>query len=263
MKALFTKLLPAGVLALGSAMALAVPVPNPTNIVAAEVDGSNDDGRLMLVAFDTVRQVSVIQALGLTISSFEAGSTGNFEFGQIGGWSVLSTGTNSADILWGVYALDTNGSNSAAGQRRVLGTTELPTVSFTDTQTVQTGTSISTFTGLFAGANPSVADSNTDSNYIGNISFSGFSTASPAGFWESAGESQYFFKATRGASLGTGQATKSYYAGLFSLSTEGFLTYVAETSEVPLPAAVWLLLSGLSGLGVVGRRRSLNTAAAA
>lgn len=263
MKALFTKLLPAAALVLGSSMALAVPVINPTSIVASEVDGGNDDGRLVFVAFDSTRQVSVVQALGLTISSFDAASTGNLEFGQVGSWSTLFSGSASSDILWGVFALDTNGAANTAGNRTVLGTTDLANVSFTDTQVVQTGTSLGGYASIIAGLNPSIATSNSDPNYVGGFSFSGFATSSSSAFWDNAGDSQYFYKATRGSSLGTGQAIKSYYAGLFTLSETGFLNYVVATSEVPLPAAVWLLLSGLSGLGVVGRRRAAANVAAA
>ncbi len=39
------------------------------------------------------------------------------------------------------------------------------------------------------------------------------------------------------------------------------LTYTAAGSQVPLPAAIWLLGSGLAGLGAVGRRRRANAAA--
>lgn len=44
----------------------------------------------------------------------------------------------------------------------------------------------------------------------------------------------------------------SGYGGLNSLNEEVFLV---RTSVVPVPAAVWLFLSGISGLGLVSRRR--------
>lgn len=44
--------------------------------------------------------------------------------------------------------------------------------------------------------------------------------------------------------------------GVFNLSSAGLLTYsVASASTVPLPAAGWLLISGLLGLVAVSRRR--------
>lgn len=44
--------------------------------------------------------------------------------------------------------------------------------------------------------------------------------------------------------------------GVFNLSANGLLTYsVASASTVPLPAAGWLLISGLLGLVAVSRRR--------
>jgi hypothetical protein len=48
------------------------------------------------------------------------------------------------------------------------------------------------------------------------------------------------------------------------LSTSGDLTYtIAGVSAVPLPAAVWLLGSGLLGLAGIGRRKKAAAAVAA
>ena len=45
--------------------------------------------------------------------------------------------------------------------------------------------------------------------------------------------------------------------GFWFLSSGGDLTWnvLAAPSAVPLPAAIWLLASGLAGLGAIGRRR--------
>ena len=51
-------------------------------------------------------------------------------------------------------------------------------------------------------------------------------------------------------------------AGLFTLNdATGVLSYSAGGPVVPLPAAGWLLVSGLLGLGAVGRRKAKATAA--
>jgi hypothetical protein len=46
-------------------------------------------------------------------------------------------------------------------------------------------------------------------------------------------------------------------AGQWLLTTSGGLTYsIGAVSAVPVPAALWLLLSGFGGLATIGRRRS-------
>jgi hypothetical protein len=54
-----------------------------------------------------------------------------------------------------------------------------------------------------------------------------------------------------------GTAVTTTYAGFWFLSSGGQLTYniASASAPVPLPAAVWLLGSGLMGLIGVGRRR--------
>lgn len=50
-------------------------------------------------------------------------------------------------------------------------------------------------------------------------------------------------------------AAMTQFAGLWNLDANGTLTWAASTTAVPVPAAVWLFVSGLAGLAGIARRR--------
>lgn len=65
----------------------------------------------------------------------------------------------------------------------------------------------------------------------------------------------YFTATVNGSSAGDA-STFAQIAGFWSLSNSGQLTWNAASAAVPVPAAIWLLGSGLLGLVGVGRRRN-------
>jgi hypothetical protein len=75
------------------------------------------------------------------------------------------------------------------------------------------------------------------------------SVGSAIGFYNIAGS---------GRTFKSSQYANATGVGFWFLSTSGDLTYnvpTASVAPVPLPAAAWLLISGIAGLGAVGRRR--------
>ncbi len=122
-------------------------------------------------------------------------------------------------------------------------------------------------------AGPQIAGSGTAIDLTGTATYSSIAGPNSSGsnglsgfnFSGTVGTALDFFNLVPGSKRGSVALTtyaNSQGDGFWFLSSTGDLTYnvLASTSPVPLPAAVWLLVSGLAGLGAIGRRR--NAAAA-
>jgi hypothetical protein len=74
-----------------------------------------------------------------------------------------------------------------------------------------------------------------------------------------------FYDATATSEQTGSAASVVTYAGQWNLDSSGVLTWTPSGggSPVPLPPAVWMLLSGLVGMAALGRRRDGNFAAQA
>jgi len=253
-----------------------VPSPGPTN---------SGDGGLLLYAWDPTTSVSLTLWLGRTMSNSQpadlapAGGLA-LDYGVVPQFSTVFQLSDPANIHYGVVAGD-NQPNSGQGQLgKNIAITGAPDGSSVMT-TVMSQQNLSNLQNLIEGfMNNATQCSPLNGNPCVSGDFDGgggpLPTVNGTAYLVSVlGATSPMLAAnagTVGNALGfylfstlsapIGNATKQVYAnvtglGEWLLGTDGHLTYtIPGAGTVPLPAAVWLLMSGLAGFATVGRRRN-------
>lgn len=271
MKFSLKQLMTAGALLAVSATAFAdVSVPAEYASSSAAPDGAttntSDDGGLVFYLFNTGdSNYSLTYYLGLDLS--EVSSTQMDESGLTLTWTIdtsLYSGLLDSTAVWGVNAAN-EGSQSAAGSTSLVTTfdsaNESASASATNTAIINGTTNIDR---QYNGANEDAApeDVNTTAYNSEDVNSNiGLTNGMGDAFdWtasasdSSATLEMYYYAQNGGRGQGDAEAISTKYAGVWSFdASTGTLTY--KVAAVPVPAALWLLLSGLGGLGVVSRRR--------
>jgi hypothetical protein len=221
---------------------------------------------------------SIVEDLNITESTFES-TTGTQQFTIDGSTSAFQSalsisGGNTTGDLYVVFAGNANGANNDG-------------FFFDDTYADFTGTASPPASVLNQGGVQQVASA--VGNFVtgqmvpGNKTTLVASGASNSGYWAKGapgpnpgqalgGPNSFNASGAVGANLNYYYAlnadpddqaadapTVTQFAGLWNLSSTGTLTWTPNASgpTTPLPAAVWMLLSGLLGLGTVSRRKSV------
>jgi hypothetical protein len=259
------------------------PAPGPT----PSADTGNSG--IIVSAWDATRGVSLVQYLGLrmddmlptdTSAAPEAGLL--LDFGTLGGangtgtsWSDVFGASDSANIQYEVSAFDfiQDAGRTFIGKRlettAVAGFTSIKNTSFSASITngrsfIASGLIQDDGTGPACdGGNPCVATTSGEPDYANTTSFgSKYGNQMPVNASSAVGSALAFYLVTTDNDAGLNttaditQYKNSVNVAQWLLTSGGNLTYtLAAANVVPLPAAVWLLLSGLAGVGAIGRRR--------
>ena len=244
--------------AVAAAVALAL---GSTSALAVDMGGNSS---LIVNVYDSVLGVSIVKDLGLNYLDFlEAAVTPSD--GYTASFSVdmsIFAGSNPNNVKWSVFASDAQGLFSATEVLTTAGLNigAVPGINsnvagslgsngygsvFTQWNTA-CGTSAETCTGTGFG-----------STYFGEYGedINNNITVPTSGALDTA---LGFYSLKRSSNSAGDQLISAQYSNgnlaQWLLTASGTLTY--SVAPVPLPAALWLLLSGLAGIGVIGRRKT-------
>ena len=215
---------------------------------------------LIVTIWDPDAGVSLVYAIpGQT---FQSARTGLAPFSlQVPDFDTVFGG-NTDSVVYQVSALGFDGN----GRQTLLttGGETIPTPVVNNvTGTFTNATAFHSALDTDCGANPVCAATSADGSYGGLATWGDLSAQLPFSAAANVGTTLFFYDIAQPDSprvRGSDPAIVTAIAGgtaQFLLSNTGLLSY----SVVPLPAAVWLLLAGLAGFGMVSRRRETPAAA--
>ena len=270
---------------LGACVATGILAVAATPAMATIDNGLDGNSELMLTLVDSTNSRSLVLGLGVHLSDvlpsvLDSGTGLSFDVtSQIN--AILGAGAQLGTLSYDVVAVDaqqTNGGSAsnknfcrAAAVTGAVGSAHFNTTNQGLRQAGERFASIATAAGS---AGDGTAASASDPYYAiipewGSTVGATYPNASAfvgtaLGFYYYASATTYPTGQTALNFPGSVVATRSAYAGQWMLASTGTgysLTYsVSQTPQVPLPAAVWLLISGLTGLGVIGRRKQIAAA---
>lgn len=250
-----------GILALASAGAFAQTVLPSTG------DGS---ATLTLFSTNDSTPFSYSYNLGLTLSQLSTLPTtpGSSQSWSLTGLSSdLSGFSGTSSLVFDVTAAAQTGSIAKAGSFTLASTFDPVTAPLSVISAGQSGGVIAAeganntwLTNWSGTANNQFTTSTTAANYA-NANYNASLNTFPYNAAAAVGTNLPFYELVAGKGTTSALQSVTQFAGVFSLDlASDTLTYSVAPSPVPLPAGVWLLVSGLAGLGVFGRRRTVTQA---
>lgn len=236
---------------------------------AALTSGVAGDGGLVLTLLDRSSNVSATFDLGLSYSTFAAGTAGastsaswNLASGDYAdAWAQFFSLADASNVLWNIASTDNLGLSTTLGTKGFITTTREGTAITPIVRTNQISTVATAFdkyvdAAAQLGNHGSVANGASvatagaayaaialNGNKIGNVG-----PLATSGLDTTQGVVQYLTGIG-----GTGYQTPIVYEGTFFLGANGALNYAV--AAVPEPETYGMLLAGLALVGAAARRR--------